>query len=191
MSESNLYASAGNGAPVLGITYASTPEDLRNASAGARVVVAPTQPPTTQEVQSTAEGIVGQANDANMLEFMGEKFRISSKIGLMPLLKFAHTAKQGADSQDMEGMDALYTIVRDCVDGAEEWQRFEDYATRMKADDEDLMPFVQRVIALAAARPTRQPANSSGGPATTSAGLKGSSSSPDTAGLVAVSDLAR
>jgi hypothetical protein len=92
----------------------------------------------------------------------------------MPLLRFAHAAKSGLDSADMEGMAAMYDMLRQCL--ADEpvyvlnnaeltrkaydelppeavaqvvtyggWDEFEAHATRTRADDQDLIGVVQRV----------------------------------------------
>jgi hypothetical protein len=121
------------------------------------------------------------------VEFLGEDFAIADKVGLMPLLRFAHAAKSGLDSADMEGMAALYDMLRQCIseravyvrdgrpiDKPDElddgvtvlggWAEFEAHATKAKADDEDLMGVVQRVMALMSERPTIPASDYSDGP---------------------------
>lgn len=123
------------------------------------------------------------------VEFLGAEFAIADKVGLMPLLRFAHAAKSGLDSADMDGMAALYDMLQQCIadepvlvrsdgqpvdspaDMDEEgeakmlggWREFERHATQAKADDEDLIGVVQRVMTLLSERPTTQPSDSSGG----------------------------
>lgn len=151
--------------------------------------------PTTQSVQAAVEGVV---EGDGKVEFMGEHFKMAEKIGLMPLLKFAHASSKGVDSTDMEGLSALYAMINDCIDqtkpmeeklnpvsgltemvpiGPSEWDRFEAHAIEQKAEADDLMSLVQRVIEALAARPTRPPGDSSAGRQTTSANSKASSSS--------------
>jgi hypothetical protein len=169
--------------------------------------------PTTHEVQAAAElgASGGELVDTDHIEFMGERFRLATNVALMPLLKFAHAANVGLDSMEMEGLAALYAVIRDCIldhhrledeDGktiyepteasVKEWARFENHAMVTGADDQDLMKFVNAAIERISARPRRRPGPSSAGPPTTSPGSKASPSSPDTealAGLVPVDSL--
>jgi hypothetical protein len=133
------------------------------------------------------------------VEFMGREFAIASKIGLMPLMRFAHAAKSGLDSADMEGMAAMYDMLRQCIadesvfvfqgrritrdeandlppEAAEAvqvfggWDEFEAHATIERADDPaELFGVVQKVMALLTERPTSQPSDSSDGPKLTEA----------------------
>ncbi|MCX5066665.1 hypothetical protein OOJ91_12325 [Micromonospora lupini] len=130
---------------------------------------------TVHELQARSEGveIVGGAQKVTML---GEEYRIADKVGLMPLMRFAMTAKAGADADDMEGLAAMYTLIRDCIDPGE-WSRFENDAIEKKAEAPELMQVVQDVIQTLSARPTQRPADSSAGPQTTSENSKESSSS--------------
>jgi hypothetical protein len=96
------------------------------------------------------------------VEFMGSTFRMADSIGLMPLLKFAHASSRGLDSMDMAGLAALYSMIQDSIH-ADEWPRFEQHAIDTKAEAEDLMKLVQKVIEALAARPTSPPGSSSAG----------------------------
>lgn len=132
--------------------------------------------------------------EVRRVEFMGKEFAIASKIGLMPLMRFAHAAKSGLDSDDMEGMAAMYDMLRQCI--ADEavfvfqgrqitraeandlppeaatavevfggWDEFEAHATRERADDPgELFGVVQRVMTILTERPTSRPSDSSAGP---------------------------
>ena len=132
--------------------------------------------------------------DVQRVEFMGEEFAIANKIGLMPLMRFAHAAKSGLDSADMEGMAAMYDMLRQCIadesvyifqgrqitgEEASElppeavehvqvyggWDEFEAHATRQRADDFlELFDVVKRVMAILTERPTSRPSDSSAGP---------------------------
>ncbi|PZG17806.1 hypothetical protein C1I95_14750 [Micromonospora craterilacus] len=131
------------------------------------------------ELQTRVEGveIVG---GGDKVDFMGDHYRIAEKVGLMPLMKFAMTAKQGANADDMEGLSAMYSLIKDCIDPAE-WERFEQDAIDKKAEADDLLKVVQDTIQILSARPTRRPADSSAGPQTTSEPSKENSSSPEPA----------
>lgn len=155
-----------------------------------------------QQVQAVAEGV---EPDDGRVEFLGARFRMSDRVGLMPLMKFSMTAKRGVQSDDLEGLAAMYALIRDCIDqtrpqkpvldehgqpvlkdgrpvteddGPSEWDRFEQHAIDIKAEAEDLFGVVSKVIEALSARPTRRPGVSSAGPQTTSASSKAISSSP-------------
>lgn len=132
--------------------------------------------------------------EVRRVEFLGKEFAIASKIGLMPLMRFAHAAKSGLDSDDMEGMAAMYDMLRQCIadesvfvfqgrritrEEANElppeaagsvqvyggWDEFEAHATRERADDAaELFGVVQKVMATLSERPTSRPSDSSAGP---------------------------
>lgn len=185
------------------------------ADARARLftVVPETQPgPTMVEAQAATEGVV--VDDGDFLEFFGEKFRLADRVGLASMIRFGHAANKGLDSDDMEGLAAMYSLIRSVIHrpplvddkGApqrdengrrlrdeSEWQRFMDLAEDELADGDDIMGFVNQAMEVMAARPTRPREISSGGSRTTSANSKAGSSSPatrpDLAGLTPVADL--
>jgi hypothetical protein len=99
----------------------------------------------------------------DQVEFLGRGFTVAAKVGLMPLLRFAKAAKSGLDSSDVEGMAAMYDLLQQCIVD-EEWAVFEQHATTQRADDEDLMKFIQQVMAVLSGRPTRRPSDSFTGP---------------------------
>lgn len=112
-----------------------------------------------RKMQGMSEGVVMDAR----VECMGGQYRISDRVGLMPLMRFAHSASQGVDSDDLEGLVAIYDMLRDCI-AAEDWSRFERDMTAKKAEADDMMPVVQKTIEILSARPTRQRSDSSSGP---------------------------
>jgi hypothetical protein len=111
----------------------------------------------------------------------GQHFRVADHVGLMPLLKFAHEASSGATEDSMEGMAAMYAMIRDCIHPGREctcakpggkhqpgceydpgdWERFERYAIEQRAEGEDLMAVVEQAMEVVSARPIRQPSGSS------------------------------
>lgn len=119
-----------------------------------------------------SEGVVV---DPERLEFLGESFRLGESVGLMPLMKFAHAANSGLDSDDMAGLAALYALVRDTVH-PEDWDRFERLAIEKHAEGEELMEFVGKAIEAISARPTRRRSVSSAGASSTSPSSTGTSS---------------
>lgn len=127
------------------------------------------------------------------VEFLDAEFAVSEKVGLMPLLRFAHAAKSGLDSADMEGMAAMYDMLRQCIadkrvhqfqgriltkaeygelppEAVKQvvtyggWGEFEAHVTKARADDEQLLGLVQTVMTLLSSRPTSRPSASSDGP---------------------------
>lgn len=129
-------------------------------------------------------------------------FRIAHSVGLMPLLRFANAAKSGLDTEDLEGMAALYTMIRDTVH-PDDWQAFQDYATVCKAEDEELMEFVSGAMEVISARPRQRRGSSSATSPSTSEKSRDSSSRrasaippgaivpPEVAGLMPVGDLVK
>lgn len=118
----------------------------------------------------------GVAAPAAVLTFEGKTFRLADKVGAMPMMKFAHLAKQGTDANELEGLVAIYDLLRSVI-ADEEWAAFEEHASFKRANGDDLMDVVQQAIAAIAARPTVRPSDSSVGPTTTSTSSAGDSSS--------------
>jgi hypothetical protein len=166
----------------------------------------------TQAVQASAEGVA----DTDVIEFLGEKFRIATHVGAMPALAFAEASKRGLDTEDMAGMAAVYRMIRDVIHrpplydehgnrvldpvtgkrafDESEWNRFEELATDEQADGEQLMAFVEEAMAVISARPRQRRDGSSQSSPGISPRSKASSSSPATreiAGMVPVRDIGR
>ena len=100
------------------------------------------------------------------VEFAGEKFSMAEKIGAMPLMRFAKVAKAGGDSNNLDGLAAMYDLLEQVIDPSE-WARFEEHADKVRADGDQLMQVVGEVFAAIAERPTGRPSASSGGPKST------------------------
>lgn len=127
---------------------------------------------------------------ARTIEFKGKRFRIADKVGLMPLMRFAHAAsnQDAAAAGDMDALAAIYDMLKDCIypgnglapdeegyDGGD-WKAFERHATDTKADHDELLPVVTQVIEMMTARPTAPPSASSAGPRAISGTSTGNSS---------------
>lgn len=69
----------------------------------------------TQIVQGLVEG-AEVLDDTNSIEFFGERFRLRENIALMPLMRFAAASKKGLDSDDLEGLAAMYTMLRGIIE---------------------------------------------------------------------------
>lgn len=100
------------------------------------------------------------------IDFAGQSFAMADKIGLMPLMRFAKAAKDGADSDSLDGILAMYALLEQCV-APDDWDRFQDAADKARSDGEELMAVVGFVIGELSARPTSRPSDSSDGPTTT------------------------
>jgi len=121
--------------------------------------------PVVHDIQARSEGV--EVLDELSVDFLGQRFKLRDRVGLMPLMAFAQTAKSGKDTADMDALSSLYRLLRSCIH-ADDWPRFEDHAEETAADADDLLKVVGDAIAAVTARPTRRPAVSSAGPPTTS-----------------------
>lgn len=108
----------------------------------------------------------GHSDSPNVVSWMGAEFKIADKIGIMPMLRYANLAEEGTDSLDMHGLSAMYLLIQQCLN-EDDWVRFQKHATVKRADDNDLMKFVQDVMERLSGRPTQKPSDSSDGPKTT------------------------
>jgi hypothetical protein len=135
------------------------------------------------------------------IEFEGERFGMAEAIGAMPLMRFAKVAKSGADSNNMDGLVAMYDLLEQCI-APSEWVRFQAHADKTRADGEKLMGVVGKVFEALSERPTGRPSDSSGGPKSTKRNSAGGSSSkvikryekkgrPDLALMITLADEAR
>ena len=95
----------------------------------------------------------------------------------MPLMRFAHVAREGVDSNDMEGLAALYDLLESVIADAD-WARFQKAAHRTRASGDELFDFVTSAFKALTGRPTREPSDSSDGPPITSSSSTDGSSSP-------------
>lgn len=162
--------------------------------------ITPAQDRELAQIQGITSGVVQGsvvADPAPSVEFMGRQFRIAEKVGLMPLLKFS--AAVDFDISDPRALSAMYAMLRDCVytgtpacgeceactDDREsackdydegDWKAFEDHAIATKADADELMDVLTKVMEIITGRPTKPPASSSRGRRGTSGGSTGSSS---------------
>ena len=118
----------------------------------------------------------GGADSVAVLTFEGKPFKVAPKVGLMPLMKFAKLAKQGVDASDMDGLAAIYDLLRSVI-ADEDWDRFEDHAALVRADGDDLMAVVSQAVEVISQRPTARPSDSSDGPSNASDSSAGDSSS--------------
>jgi len=178
-----------------------------------RLTMAPMPEATTQTAQAAAEGVV--ESDGDYVDFFGEKFRLADRVGIMPMVQFGYASKKGLDSDDLEGLAAMYSLIRSVIhrppllddEGQKvrdengkalrderEWFRFVELAEDELADGDDVMGFVNRAMEIMAARPTARREGSSPSSPQTSETSKPDSFSraiPGADGLTPVSMLGR
>ena len=116
-------------------------------------------------VPETSLQVVPEEDTRRKVSFMGAEFAVADKIGLMPLMRFAKAAQSGLDSADLEGLVAMHDMIEQCI-ASDDWPRFEDHATKTRADDEELLQVIKDVQAILTGRPTSRPSGSSAGPQT-------------------------
>lgn len=144
-----------------------------------------TEPLPDPREEITAPVVAGTVVDnKRTVEFMGRRFRIADKIGVMPLLKFSMYADVAIT--DMRGLAAMYAMLRDCIhpgspgcgecesckadDEAScaqydpgDWRAFEDRAMETRADADDVFKVITDVTEMIAGYPTEPPSGSSAG----------------------------
>jgi hypothetical protein len=183
----------------------------------AEPLVVPAEPvpddaPSTHTVQAVSEDVDAGAT----IEFKGEPFRLAEGVALMPLMQFAQASKSGVNTDDMRTLAALLEVIGACIyrpllldeDGRPkrdpdtrkllrddtEWERFQQHATDVMAEDEDLNDFMQAAIEAISARKAQRRGSSSAGSQPTSEKSKAASSLRVPAGaedLVSVAELGR
>ena len=113
--------------------------------------------------------------EAPTVYFNGQSFEVTDP-GSMPMMRFARFARTGIDSDDYEGMAAMYDLLKACIAPAA-WDRFERVADESKCDGDTLFGVVRDTFAVIAGRPTSRPSDSSdGSPTTGTRSTAGSSS---------------
>lgn len=130
-------------------------------------------------VQKTAAASDGKPREPDTFEFEGEDFRVVDTVpSLLPLMQFAAAMAATDDgSIDMNGLAAMYNMLRYCIEPAD-WARFERLAMKAKAGAEDLLPITETVWEAVTSRPTNGPSGSPDGPSNTSTSSRAGSHSP-------------
>jgi hypothetical protein len=105
-------------------------------------------------------------SDERVVRLKGEEFRAAWPVPAMALAEFAHVAQDGANSDDMTGLAAMYDLFESVIE-PEDWDRFKRHAKKSRATDKDLMLLVRKVITGQTDRPTVRPSVSSDGPEVT------------------------
>lgn len=125
---------------------------------------------TGQELEGTI------VEDDSVITLLGRPFKVAPKLGLMPLLRFAHLSSKGVKADDMDALSAMYDLLRTCIHD-DDWDAFQEHAASVRADEEDLLDAVRSAIEAMSARPTVRPSDSSRGPQNDGTSSSDSSSS--------------
>lgn len=72
-----------------------------------------------EEAEQAAQAEFEGVPPAQHVTFFGERFALARKVGYLPLLKFAHYASLGTDSASMQGMAAMYEMLRSVFERGE------------------------------------------------------------------------
>lgn len=136
------------------------------------------------EQASTTTDVATSSERGDVIVFMGRPFKVADKFGLMPLIRFGYLSKKGLDTDDQDGLAAMYDVIRQAIDPAE-WEAFMDHAADTHADTDELMAVVARAIEVISGRPSVRPSDSSAGPHSTATSSSADSSSAESSGLTA------
>lgn len=112
-----------------------------------------------------AQGVV------DTFTFHGKRFALAPKIGSLPLMRYAAAASSGLDSSEMDGLAAMYDLIRGCLveepvradDGeviAEGWQAFERVCIENKLQGPDLLGLVGKLVQAATGKASEPPSDS-------------------------------
>lgn len=119
--------------------------------------------------------------------FYEETFRTRGAIGLMPLVRFAYISRTGVGLDDMEGLAAVYEMVRDCLH-PDDWDRFQDVCAVKGADEDAVLGVVRVCIQAAAARPSLRPSDSQPGSPSTDPSTRVDAPSPVSVDVIPAPD---
>lgn len=120
-------------------------------------------------------------------EFYGQRFAVRERSSLLPMMKFAHVAKQikqaaaqgtaVSGEQEMAAFAALFELLSQCI-APTDFDAFYEHALSVGASQEDLMHAVRDTQqARSGGRPTQPSSGSPGGRSTTATSSAAGSSS--------------
>jgi hypothetical protein len=131
------------------------PPALRSKSQVRRLQAATADPKASLPARKRA---VEPADGELAAPIAGRYFRLSTAIGLMPLMEWA-AATDDLDMSNGAQVLALYRLLRDIVDPAD-WAAFRSFTTEKKCDAKAFVDFQNAALEAIAARPTPEPAAS-------------------------------
>jgi hypothetical protein len=115
--------------------------------------------------------------EGTYIEDDGARFRVAEEVGTWPLMEFAKVASQGADSETMEGLVAIFDLCRDFLD-PRDFRRFGEHCTVRKYKGDQILELVTKAMGVVSATPSGSPSGSPGGAANTSPSSNGTSTRP-------------
>src|SRR5689334_14924815 len=80
-----------------------------------------------------------------VINWMGSSFRISEKVGILPLMEFASLSAQDVDTSDMGALAAMYELLKQCIDDRD-WQGFRKKALESRAGTDDIFDAVTKTL---------------------------------------------
>jgi hypothetical protein len=112
-----------------------------------------------------------------LVQWKGQTYRLADKIGDAPIMDFAEIAEQGIDSNEMRGLAAMKSLLRNCLT-TEDFAKFWRHATEIRAGSDEMMALVKDTYEALSGRPTVRPSVSSDGEPSTVVSSEAASSSP-------------
>lgn len=104
-------------------------------------------------------------------EFLGAEFHCADRFDGLTLLRFGKLATQGVQADDMEGVAAIYDLLRTVI-AEQDWVRFERHCAQVRPSMQQLAEVALSAGAAASDRPTKRQPSSSPGPAATTGGSR-------------------
>lgn len=114
--------------------------------------------------------------EPDQFTLQGHLFTVAEDVNIIALGRFARAAREGGDTDDMEGLAALIDTVASLVVPEDE-TRFLDTASKHRVDAELLLKIVQTVLESQSGHPTVPQSGSSPGSATPTPSSRALSSS--------------
>lgn len=101
---------------------------------------------------------------APSITFMGEKYKVAEKVGVMPLMLFARAAEAGVTMGDPKGLAAFHAQLQDVIH-EDDWGRFQEDMITKKVGMEDLMECAQQAVDIVQTQMARKTGRANGKPA--------------------------
>lgn len=78
--------------------------------------------------------------------FLGETYKVSTQVGIWPLMQFARAAEEGLESGNPRGMAAIHAFLQDIIH-PDDWARFQnDMITKKMTNLDELLDTVQQAV---------------------------------------------
>lgn len=92
------------------------------------------------------------AAKAGTITYMGATYKVSSRVGIWPLMQFARAAEAGLDTGSSKGLAAIHAFLQDIIH-PDDWNRFqEDMISKKMTDLDGLLDTVQQAVSEALER---------------------------------------